>query len=86
MAGRSGFAAIKHDFNDSRRVCTVMVGRPNRDDETMSGHNGVNLRLRDISTVTVFRNNAFGHGSVAARTRPLSSFKLHKNGAIPKTS
>ncbi|MES2624656.1 MAG: TonB-dependent receptor [Pseudomonadota bacterium] len=88
VAGRSGFAAIKHDFSDSLSgFAQVMVGRSeSSNDETMSGHNGSNLRLRDNLYVTVFRDNAFLPASVATAmdTAGITSFQLHKNGAYPE--
>lgn len=88
VTGRSAFAAVKYDFSESLTgFAQVLIGRSeSSNDETMSGHNGSNLRLRDNLYVTVFRNNAFLPAEVgAAMDRAgITSFQLHKNGAYPE--
>jgi outer membrane receptor protein involved in Fe transport len=88
VASRSAFGAVKYDFTDRLAgFAQVMIGRSeSSNDETMSGHAGTNLRLRDNLYVTVFRDNPFLPADVAAAMdrAKITSFQLHKNGAFPE--
>ncbi|MDR0779150.1 MAG: TonB-dependent receptor [Pseudomonadales bacterium] len=85
---RSAFSAVKYDFTDKLfGFAQIMLGRSeSANDQTIAGHTGANLRLRDNLYATVFRNNAFLPADVAAAMdrAGIDSFQLHKNGSFPE--